>query len=163
MTQVRLRREQFYFKKGAFSTDWALQLLPPFLRGNGSETGAGRRTLGPVPSLQPIQWRRPVGHAGESHWCVRTFQVQERLLLQLRPFLTICTLFSALEKYGVIPKKCFPESHSSEASRRMNHILNHKVCFHILLYFSLETSDAWSSCGVCLFLFSPRRSSESTA
>lgn len=31
------------------------------------------------------------------------------------------------EKYGVIPKKCFPESHSSEASRRMNDILNHKV------------------------------------
>lgn len=32
-----------------------------------------------------------------------------------------------LEKYGVIPKKCFPESHSSEASRRMNDILNHKA------------------------------------
>lgn len=33
------------------------------------------------------------------------------------------------EKYGVIPKKCFPESHSSEASRRMNDILNHKVSY----------------------------------
>lgn len=35
--------------------------------------------------------------------------------------------FLFLEKYGVIPKKYFPESHSSEASRRMNDILNHKV------------------------------------
>lgn len=35
--------------------------------------------------------------------------------------------FLFLEKYGVIPKKSFPESHSSEASRRMNDILNHKV------------------------------------
>lgn len=39
--------------------------------------------------------------------------------LLVRPLVT--------EKYGVIPKKCFPESHSSEASRRMNDILNHKV------------------------------------
>lgn len=42
-----------------------------------------------------------------------------------------------LEKYGVIPKKCFPESHSSEASRRMNHILNHKVCFCIFFNYSV--------------------------
>lgn len=31
------------------------------------------------------------------------------------------------EKYGVVPKKCFPESHTTEATRRMNDILNHKV------------------------------------
>lgn len=37
------------------------------------------------------------------------------------------TLNFLLEKYGVIPKKCFPESHTTEASRRMNDILNHKV------------------------------------
>lgn len=36
----------------------------------------------------------------------------------------ICFL---IEKYGVVPKKCFPESHTTEASRRMNDILNHKV------------------------------------
>ncbi|XP_048839191.1 bleomycin hydrolase isoform X2 [Brienomyrus brachyistius] len=36
-------------------------------------------------------------------------------------------LVNLIEKYGVIPKKCFPESHSSEASRRMNDILNHKL------------------------------------
>lgn len=36
----------------------------------------------------------------------------------------ICFL---LEKYGVIPKKCFPESHTTETTRRMNDILNHKV------------------------------------
>ncbi|MEE6468576.1 hypothetical protein FKM82_008320 [Ascaphus truei] len=36
-------------------------------------------------------------------------------------------LVNLIEKYGVIPKKCFPESHSSEATRRMNDILNHKM------------------------------------
>lgn len=36
----------------------------------------------------------------------------------------ICFL---LEKYGVVPKKCFPESYTTEATRRMNDILNHKV------------------------------------
>ena len=36
----------------------------------------------------------------------------------------ICFL---LEKYGVIPKKCFPETYTTEATRRMNDILNHKV------------------------------------
>ncbi|XP_072254241.1 bleomycin hydrolase-like [Pyxicephalus adspersus] len=36
-------------------------------------------------------------------------------------------LVNLIEKYGVIPKKCFPESHTSEATRRMNDILNHKV------------------------------------
>lgn len=51
--------------------------------------------------------------------------------------------FLSVEKYGVIPKKCFPESHSSEASRRMNDILNHKVrrfvwfsCFVLFCFFS---------------------------
>ncbi|XP_075052980.1 bleomycin hydrolase [Mixophyes fleayi] len=36
-------------------------------------------------------------------------------------------LVNVIEKYGVIPKKCFPESHTSEATRRMNDILNHKM------------------------------------
>ncbi|KAG8539758.1 hypothetical protein GDO81_020405, partial [Engystomops pustulosus] len=36
-------------------------------------------------------------------------------------------LVNLIEKYGVMPKKCFPESHTSEATRRMNDILNHKV------------------------------------
>jgi len=36
-------------------------------------------------------------------------------------------LYFLLEKYGVVPKKYFPESHTTEATRRMNEILNHKV------------------------------------
>ncbi|XP_069471358.1 bleomycin hydrolase [Ambystoma mexicanum] len=36
-------------------------------------------------------------------------------------------LVNLIEKHGVIPKRCFPESHSSEATRRMNDILNHKM------------------------------------
>lgn len=43
-------------------------------------------------------------------------------------------IFLFPEKYGVVPKKCFPESHSSEASRRMNDVLNHKVDCCILLH-----------------------------
>ncbi|ELK01877.1 Bleomycin hydrolase [Pteropus alecto] len=36
-------------------------------------------------------------------------------------------LVNIIEKYGLIPKKCFPESHTTEATRRMNDILNHKM------------------------------------
>ncbi|KAL8198994.1 UNVERIFIED_CONTAM: hypothetical protein K2H54_031376, partial [Gekko kuhli] len=36
-------------------------------------------------------------------------------------------LVNLIEKYGVVPKKLYPESHSTEASRRMNDILNHKM------------------------------------
>ncbi|KAM8975949.1 bleomycin hydrolase [Pelodytes ibericus] len=36
-------------------------------------------------------------------------------------------LVNLIEKYGIVPKKCFPESHSSEATRRMNDVLNHKM------------------------------------
>ncbi|XP_066878108.1 bleomycin hydrolase isoform X4 [Kogia breviceps] len=36
-------------------------------------------------------------------------------------------LVNVVEKYGVIPKKCFPESYTTEATRRMNDILNHKI------------------------------------
>ncbi|KAM9117894.1 LOW QUALITY PROTEIN: bleomycin hydrolase [Pangshura tecta] len=36
-------------------------------------------------------------------------------------------LVNIIEKHGVIPKKNFPESHTTEASRRMNEILNHKM------------------------------------
>ncbi|XP_067421982.1 bleomycin hydrolase [Emydura macquarii macquarii] len=36
-------------------------------------------------------------------------------------------LVNIIEKYGVIPKTYFPESHSTEASRRMNEILTHKM------------------------------------
>uniref|UniRef100_A0A669PLQ4 Bleomycin hydrolase n=1 Tax=Phasianus colchicus TaxID=9054 RepID=A0A669PLQ4_PHACC len=32
-----------------------------------------------------------------------------------------------VKKYGVVPKKYFPESHTTEATRRMNEILNHKM------------------------------------
>ncbi|XP_077578503.1 bleomycin hydrolase [Stigmatopora nigra] len=43
-------------------------------------------------------------------------------------------LVNLVEKYGVIPKKCFPEAHSSEDSRKMNGLLNHKLrefCFKL--------------------------------
>lgn len=36
-------------------------------------------------------------------------------------------LVNLITKYGIMPKKCFPESHSSEASRAMNNVLNHKL------------------------------------
>ncbi|XP_032836507.1 bleomycin hydrolase [Petromyzon marinus] len=36
-------------------------------------------------------------------------------------------LVNLIEKYGVMPKKNYPECHTSEASRRMNEILNHKM------------------------------------
>lgn len=36
-------------------------------------------------------------------------------------------LVNLIEKYGLVPKKYFSESHSSEASRRMNDVLNHKM------------------------------------
>ncbi|PIK51655.1 putative bleomycin hydrolase [Apostichopus japonicus] len=36
-------------------------------------------------------------------------------------------LVNLIEKYGVMPKKCFPESHSSNASRRLNGLLNTKI------------------------------------
>uniref|UniRef100_A0A8C4Q344 Bleomycin hydrolase n=1 Tax=Eptatretus burgeri TaxID=7764 RepID=A0A8C4Q344_EPTBU len=36
-------------------------------------------------------------------------------------------LVNIVEKYGVVPKKAFPETHASEASRRMNETLSHKM------------------------------------
>ena len=36
-------------------------------------------------------------------------------------------LVNVVEKYGVMPKKCWPEPHSAENSRRLNAILNNKV------------------------------------
>ncbi|XP_078081031.1 bleomycin hydrolase [Mustelus asterias] len=36
-------------------------------------------------------------------------------------------LVNLIEKHGIMPKKCFPESHSSEASKTMNDVLNHKL------------------------------------
>ncbi|KAM9320328.1 bleomycin hydrolase, partial [Gastrophryne carolinensis] len=54
-------------------------------------------------------------------------------------------LVNLIEKYGVIPKKCFPESHTSEATRRMNDILNHKMREYCLrlrnMVFSGSTKD----------------------
>ncbi|XP_068173275.1 bleomycin hydrolase isoform X1 [Antennarius striatus] len=51
-------------------------------------------------------------------------------------------LVNLIEKYGVVPKKCFPESHSSEASRRMNDILNHKLREYCLRLRNMVASDA---------------------
>lgn len=50
------------------------------------------------------------------------------------------------EKYGVIPKKCFAESHSSEASRRMNDVLNHKVHCCIFPVYKLTFTE-WGFIG----------------
>ncbi|KAJ8266288.1 hypothetical protein GJAV_G00128710, partial [Gymnothorax javanicus] len=36
-------------------------------------------------------------------------------------------LVNLIEKYGVIPKKCFPESSNSESSGRMDDILKHMM------------------------------------
>ncbi|XP_078404124.1 bleomycin hydrolase [Cetorhinus maximus] len=36
-------------------------------------------------------------------------------------------LVNLIEKHGIMPKRCFPESHSSEASKAMNDVLNHKL------------------------------------
>lgn len=36
-------------------------------------------------------------------------------------------LVNLVNRYGVMPKKCFPESFSSESSGRMNSILKSKV------------------------------------
>ncbi|XP_072834760.1 bleomycin hydrolase [Pogona vitticeps] len=36
-------------------------------------------------------------------------------------------LVNLIEKYGLVPKKLYPESYTTEASRRMNEILNHKM------------------------------------
>ncbi|MBN3284698.1 BLMH hydrolase, partial [Polyodon spathula] len=51
-------------------------------------------------------------------------------------------LVNLIEKYGVMPKKSFPESHSSEASRRMNDILNHKMREYCLRLRNMVASDA---------------------
>lgn len=68
---------------------------------------------------------------GSSLTCVelKDFSVHVQSLLT-------CFMLLFSEKYGVIPKKCFPESHSSEASRRMNDILNHKVQAQRFLMFT---------------------------
>lgn len=151
-----------------FSADWALLLLPPLVRGNSSEEGAGRRTPGAVPPLQSLQWWRTVGYAGESHWFVRlSWQVVQGLNPPGGVFIVhdfgvgwmwnaLCFVFCTPEKYGVIPKKCFPESHSSEASRRMNHILNHKVCSCDLPTVH-EVTSRWRSLISSLLLLSAQR------
>ncbi len=36
-------------------------------------------------------------------------------------------LVNLVTRYGVMPKKCFPDSYSSESSLRMNSILKSKV------------------------------------
>jgi bleomycin hydrolase len=39
-----------------------------------------------------------------------------------------------INKHGLMPKKCFPESFSCESSLRMNAILKSKVSFMIMCY-----------------------------
>ncbi|XP_007898978.1 bleomycin hydrolase [Callorhinchus milii] len=53
-------------------------------------------------------------------------------------------LVNLIEKHGIIPKKLFPESHSSEASRHMNDVLNHKLreyCFRLRKMVKSGSSD----------------------
>ncbi|XP_019401328.1 PREDICTED: bleomycin hydrolase isoform X1 [Crocodylus porosus] len=51
-------------------------------------------------------------------------------------------LVNLIEKYGVIPKKCFPESYTTEASRRMNETLNHKMREYCLRLRNMVASDS---------------------
>uniref|UniRef100_A0A8C5CB56 Bleomycin hydrolase n=1 Tax=Gadus morhua TaxID=8049 RepID=A0A8C5CB56_GADMO len=51
-------------------------------------------------------------------------------------------LVNLIEKYGVVPKKCFPESHTSEASRRMNDILNNKLREYCLRLRNMVASNS---------------------
>ncbi|XP_018420980.1 PREDICTED: bleomycin hydrolase [Nanorana parkeri] len=51
-------------------------------------------------------------------------------------------LVNLIEKYGVIPKKCFPESHTSEATRRMNDIINHKMREYCLRLRNMVSSSS---------------------
>ncbi|XP_064425094.1 bleomycin hydrolase [Latimeria chalumnae] len=51
-------------------------------------------------------------------------------------------LVNIIEKYGLVPKKCFPESHNSEASRRMNDVLNHKMREYCLRLRNMVSSDS---------------------
>ncbi|KAM5181732.1 bleomycin hydrolase [Mantella aurantiaca] len=51
-------------------------------------------------------------------------------------------LVNLIEKYGVIPKKSFPESHTSEATRRMNDILNHKMREYCLRLRNMVSSNS---------------------
>ena len=37
-------------------------------------------------------------------------------------------LVNVIEKYGLLPKKCFPESWNSEETRRLKEMINTKVC-----------------------------------
>ncbi|XP_016534477.1 bleomycin hydrolase-like [Poecilia formosa] len=85
------------------------------------------------------------------HACVETAQRKEPVDGRLVQFLLSNPtndggqwdmLVNLIEKYGVIPKKCFPESHSSEASRRMNDILNHKLREYCLRLRNMVASDA---------------------
>ncbi|KAK1157515.1 hypothetical protein AOXY_G25216 [Acipenser oxyrinchus oxyrinchus] len=51
-------------------------------------------------------------------------------------------LVNLIDKYSVVPKKSFPESHSSEASGQMNDILNHKMREYCLRLRNMVASDA---------------------
>lgn len=65
-----------------------------------------------------------------------------------------------INKYGLMPKKCFPESFSSESSMRMNAILKSVVCTSYVL-FNLQISaihdhvphEILCMGGVYIFLF----------
>uniref|UniRef100_A0A8C1S765 Bleomycin hydrolase n=1 Tax=Cyprinus carpio TaxID=7962 RepID=A0A8C1S765_CYPCA len=85
------------------------------------------------------------------HACVETAQRNESVDGRLVQFLLSNPtndggqwdmLVNLIEKYGVVPKKCFPESHSSEASRRMNDILNHKLREYCLTLRNMVDNEA---------------------
>lgn len=53
----------------------------------------------------------------------------------------ICNL---INKHGLMPKKCFPESYSCESSARLNAVLKSKVCtkhFTSIYFFNSEQSN----------------------
>lgn len=65
-------------------------------------------------------------------------------------------LTNLIEKYGVIPKVCYPESWSSENSRKIGQLLNNRVKFVFYsFYFSLKVNFEHKFCrckGFCCFV-----------
>uniref|UniRef100_A0A8V5HAW1 Bleomycin hydrolase n=1 Tax=Melopsittacus undulatus TaxID=13146 RepID=A0A8V5HAW1_MELUD len=58
---------------------------------------------------------------------IEEFEFSQSYLFFWDKLVQLGYFYFPLEKYGVVPKKNFPESHTTEATRRMNEILNHKM------------------------------------
>lgn len=65
-------------------------------------------------------------------------------------------VLNLINKYGIMPKKCFAESFSSEASQKLNSILKSTVSLLLLLliHFCLDRDDTQNKKLSCLSIFS---------